>query len=1234
MPRPRPSAATSPRSLAVALALAVGLTAPACADAGAPDAVDVASDVRPAVDLDAPDATPDALAVASLTAVSPPEGPTSGLTAVTVSGAGLASARAVRFGATPALDLFAVSDRELVMLTPPLPAGWVDVTVELADGATVSRPQAFLYRDPVGLSAVEPSAGSTLGGTPLTLHGAGFTPGLAVLVGGRRALDVVVADPGTLTCTSPEGLPGPVDVIVSGEAGSARLASAFTYEADLAPGATGVFIDRVTPASGPVAGGTTVTVEGRGLRSGLGVRLGAASGRAVRVEPDGRRLSFVTPPGSPGPASLHLLDGPRRASAHDVFTYVASSPRLLAASPSRGAVSGGTRVELLGEGLPTDGLRAVTFGGRDARLLEPLAGHRVVVAAPPGPLGAADVVLTYDRVTLTLPHGYTWFDPATAAGTSGEPLSGALNVTVIETRSGARVPGALAFVEGGNLVSSRSCLTDGLGQCVVSAAGLVGPLRVTVSAGGYQTVAFAGLAVENVTIPILRAFTCEDLADYPCDQLGGGPTSVVRVEVDGLDKGPSAAFGRCADWRDVAAHCTACDAVGAGCADGANCLSLGDEASAHCATPCAAEADCEAGFRCLDPSGGTSPRCVPPPPERVAWCNLSEVDPTDPKGLVWPGAEVDADGRVTLDGRLGDFAVVCFGGNDVRGDFTADVLGIRRGLSASRDSEVVEAAVTLDVPLDARASVRLDLPSLVRSGDLLASDRASFDAFLMLGGDGGVPFRTLVSTRAGPWEVAVPSRLTGPLADATWAIRGAVDSPSRRGGAVILEDNLADLRAPWERRAGLDGAWVMTPAALPPVAAAAPWGDELGALVVVGDAGLILRRAGRSWGRMGAGTVADLRAVATMTTAEGAVRALAGGVGGVVTRWDGLRWQLLESGTRDDLRGLAFLPGGAVERAVAVAGRAVLGWDGARWRRLWEAPAELRGLAVGAGEVWVVGDGGLAAMARVPEAGDALAFAVVPTGVRADLAGVALTPDGAVDVVGAGGVWLVGGEAGLRALATPTAGGGLPEDASRLGRDLTVVTATAAVLPGFPADAVAGGVDGALWHRVGDRVTAAVPGRHGAVARGTVRALVVPTGGAELLALGGHDRVLGPFVGIPDDLDPRDGGALGRTLSWTGGGLPPHYNLVEVRGAIGPCVVCGLQVLIPWVPWLAVTRGDVTRADFHPVVADFGLGFGRHEARITRVRTEPDFDFDATAARGLFGGRQRASAWRETAFSY
>lgn len=1203
-------------------------------DVGRPDAW------RPEVvapDAASPEDTADS--PARIAALTPGEGPTAGLTAVTLEGEGLASVRAVRFGVAEALDVFAISDRSVVLLTPPHPPGWVDVTIELGDGGTVTRTRGFLYRDPVGLTAVEPRAGSGLGGTPLTVRGAGFTDGVAVLIGGRRALDVAVLDPATLTCMSPEGTPGETDVLVVSPAGAARLARGYTFEADLAPALDGTAIDRVSPARGPAGGGTTVTLTGRGLGARLGVRVGATPARAVRASADGTSLTFVTPPGSPGPASIHLFDGAARTSAADAFTYVANAPALLAANPPRGAIAGGTRVELFGEGLPTTGLRTVTFGGREARLLAPPEGHRVIVEAPPGPVGATDVVLDYAAVTLTLPSGYTWFDSGTSAGSSGERASGALNLTVIETRTGDRVPGALTLVEGDALRGTLSCLTNATGQCVVSAAGLVGPLRVTVSAGGFQTVTIAGISAENLTVPVLRAFTCEDLAEYPCSQLGSPAASEVRVEVEGLDKGPTPAHGPCSDWRDIQAHCTPCvispTTVASPCADGATCRTLGNEGG-FCATPCTADVDCEAGFRCLDPDGGPEPRCVPPPPARVAFCNLTEVDPTDPKGLVWPGAAVDAEGQVTLDGRLGAMAVVCVGGHDVRGTFTPDVLGVQRGLEATGDGDVVEAVVTLDVALDARAVVSLDLPSLIRSGDFLASDRASFDAFLMLGGDGGVSFRTVVSTRAGPWEVAVPSRLSGPLADATWTVRGVVESPSRNGGAVVLEDNLRDLRSAWDREAGPDGAWTLTPATLPDLFAAARWDAAPGALVAVGDDGLILRREGRLWGRMGAGTQADLRAVASTLGPQGDVRAFAGGADGVITRWDGLRWQLVPTGTRDLVRGLAFLPSDASGRAVAVAGRTVLGWDGQAWTPLWQGTAELRAVAAGLETVWVVGDGGLAAVAERTDDGGLAPFAVVRTGVMAMLNGVVVGVDGGVDVVGANGTWLVGDVGGLRSLVTPATGAGLPDDASRLGRELTVVAVIDETIPAFPADAVAGGIDGALWHRVGDVVTAAIAGRHGAVARGTVRALVATPDGTDagtVLALGSHDRVLGPFVGIPDDLSPPPGGTLGRTLAWTGAGLPPHFNTVEVRGVIGPCVVCGMQVLIPWVPWLTITRGDVTRADFHPTVTSFGLGFGRHEARITRIRTDPGYDFDDNAARGLIGGRQSAWAWRETTFT-
>jgi hypothetical protein len=105
-----------------------------------------------------------------LDAVAPSEGPVAGGTTVTLTGAGLGDAIAVRFGGRPATGLVVEGDGRLTCVTPPGAGDWgpVDVVVETAGGAAALS-EGFRY---ALAPFIDRTAGSGLGaglGTGLAL---------------------------------------------------------------------------------------------------------------------------------------------------------------------------------------------------------------------------------------------------------------------------------------------------------------------------------------------------------------------------------------------------------------------------------------------------------------------------------------------------------------------------------------------------------------------------------------------------------------------------------------------------------------------------------------------------------------------------------------------------------------------------------------------------------------------------------------------------------------------------------------------------------------------------------------------------------------------------------------------------------------------------------------------------------------------------------------------------------
>jgi hypothetical protein len=207
-----------------------------------------------------------------ITSVSPTSGSRAGGTTITVNGTNFASGATIRVGGALATNVSFLSATQLRARTPAGAAGTVSVQVTNPDAQSATRANAFTYTNPAPtVTALSPTSGPTAGGTVVTVTGTNFLSGATVRVGGALATGVTFVSATQVRATTPAGAAGVVSVQVTNpDAQSATLASAFTYS-NAALAITGV-----SPASGPIAGGTLITITGSGFVQGAGavVRVG------------------------------------------------------------------------------------------------------------------------------------------------------------------------------------------------------------------------------------------------------------------------------------------------------------------------------------------------------------------------------------------------------------------------------------------------------------------------------------------------------------------------------------------------------------------------------------------------------------------------------------------------------------------------------------------------------------------------------------------------------------------------------------------------------------------------------------------------------------------------------------------------------------------------------------------------------------------------------------------------
>ncbi len=129
----------------------------------------------------------------------------------------------------------------------------------------------------MNVTGISPPAGSTGGGTPITISGAGFVAPVTVKFRGVAATSVVVANATTVTAVTPAGSAGTADVsVVQGSQGS-MLAGGYTYTSTPPPPS----VSTIAPAFGPTAGGTAVTITGASFVSGATVSIGGVAATGV-----------------------------------------------------------------------------------------------------------------------------------------------------------------------------------------------------------------------------------------------------------------------------------------------------------------------------------------------------------------------------------------------------------------------------------------------------------------------------------------------------------------------------------------------------------------------------------------------------------------------------------------------------------------------------------------------------------------------------------------------------------------------------------------------------------------------------------------------------------------------------------------------------------------------------------------------------------------------------------------
>ena len=365
----------------------------------------------------------------------------------------------------------------------------------LHQGITINAGQSFCQATgpdilkPPTVTSVSPNFGPAAGNTTVTITGTGFTPTSTVAFGTLPSTSVTFVNPTELMAVSPPNTSitanDPVPVIVTSPTGSSTSTltpqNTFTYE--VAPVVTGISVNGITPATGPVSGGTTVTITGTNFNPSDTTTAvtftDPTSGdhaNATKVTVQSSTSMTAVTPFSPIPANNGV--GPTDVTVTDaggtssntppiVFTYIAPTIQVSSVVPNAGPVAGGVPpgtatclhlsptapcVTITGSGFSTAGTVSVNFVGLNGGPSAPSTNFAVVsdtqiqAVPPPSPLtssnkaGPVDVIVTIGAFSspAVVQDEYNYVAVPTISSVngivpSGGPVAGGTPVTITGT---------------------------------------------------------------------------------------------------------------------------------------------------------------------------------------------------------------------------------------------------------------------------------------------------------------------------------------------------------------------------------------------------------------------------------------------------------------------------------------------------------------------------------------------------------------------------------------------------------------------------------------------------------------------------------------------------------------------------------------------------------------------------------------------------------------------------------
>ena len=278
--------------------------------------------------------------------------------------------------------------------------------------------------------AVSVAYGSTLAAT------SGVAPYTWSLAGGQLPPGLSIQPGGSISGTPSQS--GTFSFTVEATDSSNTTGTA-NFSINIA-GASAPVVNGISPSSGPISGGTTVTISGANFASGAAVTFGGTAASSITVS-SSSQIVAVSPSHIAGSVAVMVSENGQSSTAGTSFTYNALSPTITGISPNNGPTAGGTNVTISGTNFLAGAL--VLFGTVPATNISVASATQIQAVAPANAAGPANVtVQDPGNLNATLSGGFSY----------GSSSSGVPTITSVSPTSGT--PGTVVTITGTNFASA------------------------------------------------------------------------------------------------------------------------------------------------------------------------------------------------------------------------------------------------------------------------------------------------------------------------------------------------------------------------------------------------------------------------------------------------------------------------------------------------------------------------------------------------------------------------------------------------------------------------------------------------------------------------------------------------------------------------------------------------------------------------------------------------------------